>query len=147
MMSFNAKISDPLVGGTYLTLLSTIGNLGYVWIKTFFLWLVDIITWKSCVANEGFEFSNSTAHLISNNCIDSVSIGECVKNNGTCFTHIDGFYIEVGFAVTFAVFWYYFALKLIRKLQNLPIKSWHILTRPDNPERLFIQQTKTGVDF
>lgn len=74
-------------------------------------------------------------------------MGECVKNNGNCITHIDGFYIEVGFAVTFAVFWYYFALKLIRKLQNLPIKSWYVLTRSDNPERLFIEQTKTGVDF
>lgn len=146
-MSFNAKISDPLVGGTYLTLLSTIGSLGYVWIKTFFLWLVDIITWKSCIANQGYEFSNSTAHLISNNCIDSVAIGECVTNNAACFTHVDGFFIEVAFATTFGVFWYYFALKLIRKLQNLPIRNWHVLSRSENPERLVAEKSKTGVIF
>ena len=27
-MAFNAKISDPLIGGTYMTLLNTVANLG-----------------------------------------------------------------------------------------------------------------------
>lgn len=143
MMSFNTKISDPQVGGTYMTLLSTIGSLGYIWIKTFFLWLVDFITWKSCVFNEGFDFSNSTIRLINNECIDSISIEQCVSNNGACVTHLDGFFLEVAFGVTFAAIWYYFAIKLIRKLQNLPIRSWHIsASGTETPERLVIEKPK-----
>jgi PAT family acetyl-CoA transporter-like MFS transporter 1 len=31
MMAFFAKISDPAIGGTYMTLLNTIANLGSKW--------------------------------------------------------------------------------------------------------------------
>jgi len=44
VMSFFAKISDPAVGGTYMTLLNTICNLGGNWPSTLALWLVDPLT-------------------------------------------------------------------------------------------------------
>lgn len=30
-LSFNAKISDEIIGGTYMTLLTTLGNLGMIY--------------------------------------------------------------------------------------------------------------------
>ena len=48
IMGFHAKISDPLIGGTYMTLLNTISNLGGNWPNTLALWSVDGLTWKSC---------------------------------------------------------------------------------------------------
>lgn len=48
VMAFFAKISDPAVGGTYMTLLNTICNLGGNWPTSIVLWLVDVLTWKEC---------------------------------------------------------------------------------------------------
>ena len=46
LVSFYNKISDPLVGGTYLTLLNTVANLGNKAASSFSLWFVDQITFK-----------------------------------------------------------------------------------------------------
>ena len=46
IMAFFAKISDPAVGGTYMTLLNTFANLGNMWTASFSLWFVDQITEK-----------------------------------------------------------------------------------------------------
>ena len=48
-MAFHARISDPRVGGTYLTLLNTVTNFGGNWCQTLALWLVDGLTWTACV--------------------------------------------------------------------------------------------------
>ena len=48
-MAFFARVSDPAVGGTYMTLLNTLSNLGGVWTSTAGLWFVDVLTWKSCI--------------------------------------------------------------------------------------------------
>ena len=48
-MAFHARISDPRVGGTYLTLLNTLTNLGGNWCQTLALWLVDGLTWTTCL--------------------------------------------------------------------------------------------------
>ena len=48
VMAFFARVSDPRVGGTYMTLLNTLTNLGGNWPATLMLWLVDGLTWKNC---------------------------------------------------------------------------------------------------
>ncbi|KAJ8256819.1 hypothetical protein COCON_G00189710 [Conger conger] len=48
IMAFNAKVSDPVIGGTYMTLLNTVSNLGGNWPSTLALWLVDPLTSKEC---------------------------------------------------------------------------------------------------
>jgi len=90
--AFMARISDPLVGGTYMTLLNTVGNFGSRWFKTFFLWLVDFITWKSCVYD---SFSNTTIPFNNNQCENLDAKSECVSNGGRCQVDIDGYYIEI----------------------------------------------------
>lgn len=52
VMAFFARVSDPAVGGTYMTLLNTLANLGGQWPSTLALWLVDFLTWKSCSNND-----------------------------------------------------------------------------------------------
>lgn len=49
VMAFFAQISDPIVGGTYMTLLNTVTNLGSNWPGTLALWMVDPLTWKQCI--------------------------------------------------------------------------------------------------
>lgn len=48
-MAFFARISDPAVGGTYMTLLNTLCNLGGNWPNTVVLWMVDALSWKECL--------------------------------------------------------------------------------------------------
>ena len=46
--AFFAEISDEKIGGTYMTLVNTLANLGGTWPKFFVLWLVDVLTVKVC---------------------------------------------------------------------------------------------------
>ena len=43
LVAFFTKISDPAVGGTYMTLLAAFANLGAIWPNSFSLWVVDKI--------------------------------------------------------------------------------------------------------
>lgn len=65
VMAFFAKISDPAVGGTYMTLLNTVCNLGGNWPTTGMLWLVDVLTWKKCSALEANTCSNTGESEVS----------------------------------------------------------------------------------
>jgi len=56
-MSFFARISDPALGGTYMTLLNTLANLGGKWPPTVTFYLVDVFTCKTAdcpVQADGF---------------------------------------------------------------------------------------------
>jgi len=47
IMAFHAKISDPMIGGTYMTLLNTVSNLAGQWSSTMALWFVDPFSYYS----------------------------------------------------------------------------------------------------
>ena len=46
LLAYFTRISDPLVGGTFITLLMSFSNLGSLWSKSFSLWFVGQITLK-----------------------------------------------------------------------------------------------------
>ena len=48
LLSFFAKIADPTIGGTYMTLLNTLTNLGSMWPSTLALYTVEWLNIKSC---------------------------------------------------------------------------------------------------
>lgn len=50
-MAFYASISDPKIGGTNMTLLTTISNLGWTGSKSGALWLLEFLTYKKCSNN------------------------------------------------------------------------------------------------
>ena len=119
-----------------MTLMNTISNLGGSWVQTFFLWLVDIISYRRCIFDESLLLSNSTLPL-DNKCVDKIDKESCVKSGGHCFTDVDGYYIEVCFNVIYGIIWFYFGRKLIMHLQNLPTSDWYILTKKnDNIEEI-----------
>ncbi len=57
MMAFFSRISDPTIGGSYMTLLNTIANLGSKWTSSVALLLLPRMTFHACTmdAAEGFE--------------------------------------------------------------------------------------------
>lgn len=65
IMAFNAKVSDPLIGGTYMTLLNTVSNLGGNWPSTVALWLVDPLTVKECAGAQGHTCATAATAEVS----------------------------------------------------------------------------------
>lgn len=59
-MAFFAKVSDPAVGGTYMTLLNTLCNLGGNWPATAALWFVDSLTFRQCSSDPSNDCSTIT---------------------------------------------------------------------------------------
>ena len=47
-MAYHNVVSDPVIGGTYMTLLNTIMNISGNWPATLSLWVVDYLTVRSC---------------------------------------------------------------------------------------------------
>ncbi|XP_016657601.1 acetyl-coenzyme A transporter 1-like isoform X2 [Acyrthosiphon pisum] len=63
-LAFISRISDPRFGGTYVTLLNTLSNLGKAWSNTVAIGMVDFLTFKQC---SSYQQNNcSTADLKNN---------------------------------------------------------------------------------
>lgn len=60
MTAFFAKVSDPRVGGTYMTLWNTVDTLGGTWPATLSLWMIDLLTWKDCDLTNNSTTFNAT---------------------------------------------------------------------------------------
>lgn len=48
MLAFFSRISDSRFGGTYMTLLNTLSNLGGAWTNSVSIGLVDLLTFEKC---------------------------------------------------------------------------------------------------
>lgn len=48
LLAFFSRISDPRFGGTYVTFLNTVTNLGFSWTSTVALEIIDLLTFKEC---------------------------------------------------------------------------------------------------
>lgn len=116
VMTFFAKVSDPTVGGTYMTLLNTVSNLGTNWPSTLALWAIDHLTYKSC----------SLSKLTDNKCSSTVEAELCKSEGGTCVTEIDGYYIETVICVILGFLWLQWGRPTINRLQRLPPSAWQI---------------------
>ncbi|XP_038209733.1 acetyl-coenzyme A transporter 1 [Zerene cesonia] len=116
VMAFFAKVSDPLVGGTYMTLLNTVSNLGTNWPNTLALWAVDRLTYRSCTAES----------LVDNTCATELETEVCKTNGGACNVRIDGFYIETIICLIAGFLWLQWGRKTIKRLQRLPSSAWQI---------------------
>nr|CAG4645470.1 EOG090X04K8 [Lynceus sp. MCZ IZ 141354] len=114
VMAFFAKISDPAVGGTYMTLLNTVCNLGGNWPTTLALWAVDPLTRKSC---QGVE---------DNFCRNTLETEACSGAGGSCLVQVDGYYVESVLCTVAGFLWLGWGMPMIRRLQSLPETSWKV---------------------
>lgn len=113
LMAFNAKISDPTIGGTYMTLLNTVANLGGNWPSTLAMWLVPYMTWKSC--KEGASDGISCSYDGND---------QCLADGGTCEIDIDGFYAISVICFIIGAFWLLWNKEKIRNLQMVDADKW-----------------------
>ncbi|KAJ8675824.1 hypothetical protein QAD02_011610 [Eretmocerus hayati] len=114
-MSFFAKVSDPAVGGTYMTFLNTLCNLGGNWPSTAALYFVDTLTFRQC--------SND----VSNDCSTADEKETCTTSGGVCNMQLDGYYIESLLCVVIGCLWLRWGRRKLGYLQNRPLSTWRVV--------------------
>merc|ERR1711879_462628 len=93
IMAYFNKVSDPRIGGTYMTLLNTIANLGFKWMSTGGLWLMGVISVKECTEG-GAE------------CSGVVGLHDCTELGGECVSVRDGFWHICLVSFLLGAIWY-----------------------------------------
>ncbi|OQR66711.1 acetyl-coenzyme A transporter 1-like [Tropilaelaps mercedesae] len=113
-MAFFARVSDPALGGTYMTLLNTLNNLGGNWPTTLAIWVLDFTTYKSCSFN-GRECSSQEGRK------------ECASFEGDCLTTLDGYYFVSVISVVIGVLWFLlYGKRTAQYIQRLKADAWTI---------------------
>lgn len=113
LMAFYAQVSDPKIGGTYMTLLNTLSNLGGNWTSTAVLYLADHLTWKKCSIN-------------NLRCYSTDEETTCTKTGGICRPFIEAYYIETATCTVIGIFWLLWKRRTFLRLQALPIVAWQV---------------------
>lgn len=146
IMAFFARISDPAVGGTYMTFLNTLTNLGNMWPNSFTLWFVDIITNKNCRQAEVdidaplLSINNNTttlAELVAegNVCYGTSQVEACKDVGGECNTITDGYFGLSIACVVIGFIWFVWGLRTIRKLQEIDVSEWRVVKKTEAEDK------------
>ncbi|KAI9893390.1 MAG: hypothetical protein M1814_006687 [Vezdaea aestivalis] len=126
--AFHAKIADPTIGGTYMTLLATVSNLGGTFPRFFILKLVDLFTTATCLPPEKPpQASDLKGPLITAPfpCAVEGEKHRCIEGGGICNIERDGYYITniICLIIGVVTFWGYIKPTVMR-LQALPLRAW-----------------------
>eukprot|EP00475_Leptophrys_vorax_P013550 TRINITY_DN19921_c0_g2_i1.p1 TRINITY_DN19921_c0_g2~~TRINITY_DN19921_c0_g2_i1.p1 ORF type:complete len:300 (-),score=72.98 TRINITY_DN19921_c0_g2_i1:31-930(-) len=119
--AFFARISDDSIGGTYMTLVNTIANLGGTWPKFFVLYLIDSLTVKPTMVQEEVEQEIFEAAAAAAGATLSSSSSSA---EGSIFQ--DGYYIVGLSCVCLGVVWFFMNYKTLLRLQSVELKVWRI---------------------
>ena len=113
LIAFFARISDPKIGGTYMTLLNTLTNLGGSWVSTVALYAADYLQWKTC-------------SMGNHRCGTKFAEEKCASLNGVCRPYIDSYYTEVTICTVAGILWLVWKYRTIMRLQSLPESAWQV---------------------
>ncbi len=114
--AFHSKIADPVLGGTYMTLLNTLSNFGGTWPRLMIMSMINYFTVYSCTLENG-----SVAILNRGSNIQACT----TALRGTAKVVTDGYYIANMFCIIIGTLLYFmFIKKKMLFLQTLPIGSW-----------------------
>lgn len=120
LMSFFSKISDPSIGGSYMTLLNTITNWGYKWPSILILWLIPKLTQSSCqnaLTNDVIELEQQCHFHHAK---------ACHELGGKCVDIVDGFTILTFCCLVVGIVWIFVFRGYVQRLESIPIDNWMI---------------------
>ena len=135
-MSFFNKVSDPVIGGTYMTLLNTLANLGSKWPQSLSLALLDVLTTRECQSGttelekrggaslQSSRRLDSAIELSSFSCRSSEGKASCIASGGTCAILRDGYDVQLVICTALGLIWFALLWKKTFELQKLPKSSW-----------------------
>ncbi|KAI0259005.1 acetyl-coenzyme A transporter 1-domain-containing protein [Gloeopeniophorella convolvens] len=121
--AFHARISDPVIGGTYITLLNTVTNLGGTWPRFFVLKAIDYFTVATCEVDASASLTVKAAE-----CVSERGRAQCAALGGRCVTVRDGYFVTTGVCLALGLFFLVaFIIPTARKLQALPLAKWRVV--------------------
>lgn len=113
--AFHTQISDPLIGGTYMTTLNTLSNLGGQWPRFIVLHMIDYFTKAICEIGglDDIKFNHSKE--------------ECVKHDGEYLVERDGYGYTNALCIGLGLILFFGFIKgKMQYLQRLPISQWRV---------------------
>lgn len=128
-------LTDRKIGGTYMTLLNTITNLGTIYPSTFGMYLINLFNVKKCINVNQFDNNssnftsvyqktNGTVNLFENQCSGGKESLECIKYGGNCQTVSYEYYFLNGFFSVVGIIWIFSVRKMVINLNGLPKSAW-----------------------
>ncbi|KAF5312342.1 hypothetical protein D9619_003117 [Psilocybe cf. subviscida] len=119
--AFHTRVSDPLIGGTYMTLLNTFTNMGGTWPKWFVLKGIDLFSVATC------KVTDMAVDVKATECVSDHGQAQCKEIGGVCVQETDGYYMVNAICLAFGiVFLVAFIIPTARKLQKLPTQAWRV---------------------
>ena len=113
---FFAQVCDTSIGGTYMTLLNTLANLGSSWPKFLIFASVDLFTCKTAKLSDATTTTNGPATT------------ETLIDDSPCYGIIprgtDGYYIISFICFSIGVMWYFISRKRVLQLGATDKKYW-----------------------
>ncbi|KAK9465880.1 acetyl-coenzyme A transporter 1-domain-containing protein [Lipomyces arxii] len=125
--AFHAQIADPTIGGTYMTTLNTVANLGGQWPRVLVLFAVDYFTKATCEMDASKATEDQINTFIPFSCAKQVDKQQCTTLGGMCDMKVDGYYVTNMICVSVgALLFFGFIRKKIMYLQTLDISKWRV---------------------
>ncbi|ODV94372.1 hypothetical protein PACTADRAFT_51218 [Pachysolen tannophilus NRRL Y-2460] len=127
--AFHTRIADPLIGGTYMTTLNTLSNLGGQWPKLVVLYMIDKLTKGECISADvsAVQTTNPFINEPYYNCNTATLKKQCVDNGGDCISLRDGYYFTNMLCVCIGILTYFLWIKKTAKyLEKLPASAWRV---------------------
>jgi PAT family acetyl-CoA transporter-like MFS transporter 1 len=122
-MAFYSRVSDETMGGTYMTLLNTVSNLGFKWCETAAMFLVDAFSSAAC---EGGEWGGREGAEACGESGKSRHHSPCVRGGGTCVSSDAPFHVAVAVSPVLAYAWLRVAGRHVDRLQKGGISKWKV---------------------
>jgi len=121
--AFHARISDPVIGGTYITLVNTFSNLGATWPGFFVLRAIDLFSIATCeVVGDNTSLTAQGAE-----CVSEEGKAQCSAAAGKCIMERDGYFITTGICLLVGlIFLVAYIIPTAKKLQALPLTKWRV---------------------
>ncbi|KFG58351.1 putative Acetyl-coenzyme A transporter, partial [Toxoplasma gondii RUB] len=116
-MAFFAQVSDPRIGGTYMTFLNTVTNLGVKWPHTLSLLLMDVVGVQDCS-----DASDATSEVM----------GGAAP---ACRVVLDAYFVQVAACFLAGVLWLALCWRRVEALQQVPLAEWRVEIRRPNSSR------------
>ena len=122
--AFFNRISDPAIGGTYLTLLNTLANFGGTMPSTLALSLVDVLSVSHCDVPEGTSVPDDSEFL--SGCASQATAKACTEYGGSCDVERDGYFSIAVICFLAGIAYYPFVRRAMARLQELPLSAWRV---------------------
>eukprot|EP00756_Hemistasia_phaeocysticola_P006440 Hpha_TRINITY_DN13832_c0_g2::TRINITY_DN13832_c0_g2_i1::g.70123::m.70123/K03372/ACATN, SLC33A1; MFS transporter, PAT family, solute carrier family 33 (acetyl-CoA transportor), member 1 len=141
-MTFHCAKADPVIGGTYMTLLNVVGNLSAAWPAYMGLTLVDfaavkkgaphctVLESKQACVEAGCKWYNGARIPLQSHFGIEKNLGS------TCdLEEFSGVHVVCAVAVVFGVLWQIFLSSAVEELQEAPKSAYKAVLETDNGPR------------